>query len=143
MCNGEPCPALPRRQTSGDTMHASGSGRIQQRLKIEEIGYDVGGVWLCRARRTGLRARFVAQHRLDGPPSEAQELGVICHDDQPHAGLRPLAAKGTSEASRIHRSEDVRGVWGPKTLPPGIREQNFSCAYACRPISARETRRRP
>ena len=38
MCNGEPCPALLRRQTSGDTMHASGSARIQQRLKIEEIG---------------------------------------------------------------------------------------------------------
>ena len=33
-------------------------------------------MWLCRARRTGLRARFVAQHCLDGPPRNAQNSGL-------------------------------------------------------------------
>ena len=98
-------------------------------------------MWLCRARRTGLRPRFVAQHRLDGHPRDAQDLRVICHDNQPHAGHRPLATTSTSEAFRIHRREDVRSVWGPEAPPRSFREQNFSCAYACRPNASRRRRR--
>ena len=98
-------------------MPNSGNARKQQRQKIEQIA------------RTLAECGFVAQHRLDDYPRDAQDLRVIGHDDQPDAGHRPLAAKGTCEALGIYRGEDVRGVRGPETPPKGFREQNFSCAY--------------
>ena len=124
-------------------MCASGSSaRIQQRLKIEEIGRtlaECGFVELPeQAHALGL-SRSTAwtivrgTHKTSGLSAMTINR-MLATDHLPH---------GYVEAFRIYRREDVRGVWGPETAPKGVRGPNFSCAYACRPMSCRETRRRP
>ena len=123
-------------------MHASCSARIQQRLKIEEIGTtlaECGFVVLDEQAYVLGLSRSTAWTVIRGRHKTSGLCATTINRMLDTGRLPPRVRLKLLE----YIAAKMSGAYGDqKHCLKAFREQNFSCAYACRPISGRETRRR-